>query len=85
MTMNFLSISTSLNDQADVIVEFDWFGEEPSWDTMEVWALLPTQLPEEKRLVKINDLLSDNDWVKIERDIYEREDDIRRQAEIYYC
>lgn len=82
--MNFLSISTPLNNQDNVIVEFDWFGEAPSWDTIEVWALLPTQVPEEKRFVKINDLLSDNDWVKIEKAIYEREDDIRQQAEIYY-
>ena len=84
--MNSLSLSMSLNE-GEVVVEFDWYGasddSEPDWETMEVWALLNTQVPSEKRWVKINDLIHEQDWVKIEREIYKREDDLRRQAEIY--
>lgn len=81
--MNLLSISMSLNE-GEVVVEFNWYGasedSEPDWETMEVWALLPIQTPEEKRWVKINDLIHEEDWIKIEREIYEREDEIRLQA-----
>lgn len=81
--MNSLSLSMSLNE-GEVVVEFNWYGasddSEPDWETMEVWALLNTQIPSEKRWVKINDLINEQDWLKIEREIYEREDEIRLQA-----
>jgi hypothetical protein len=87
--MNSLSLSMPLNE-GEVVVEFDWYGasddSEPDWETMEVWALLTTQVPaavagpHEKRWVKINDLIHEQDWLKIEKEIYQREDELRQQA-----
>jgi hypothetical protein len=81
--MNSLSLSMPFNE-GEVVVEFDWYGasedSEPDWETMEVWALLTTQVPAEKRWVKINDLIHEQDWLKIEKEIYQREDELRQQA-----
>lgn len=73
----------NLNDSI-VTVEFDWYGEEPDWDGMSVHALLPSaNTPEAKHWVKINDLISDDDWVKIETEIYFRENELKRQIKDY--
>lgn len=81
--MTRLSLDTFLND-CDVTVEFYWYGEEPDWESMDVFALLPSAVaPETKHLVKVNAVLSDDDWIKIEHVIYENEDKLKRQAEKY--
>lgn len=81
--MSDLSLSMVLNDE-DIVVEFNWYGasddSEPDWETMQVWALLRGEAPEGKHWVLVNSLISDADWVKIEREIYEREDELRLQA-----
>lgn len=69
-------------ENSEVTVEFYWYGESIDWASMAVYALLPSSLaPEGKRLVKINDLLSDEQWNKIETDIYLNEDKLRKQFE----
>ena len=71
-------------NNCDITVEFYWHGDEPDWEGMTVCATLPsTVVPEAKHFVKVNDLLSDSDWIKIEHKIYENEDKLKRQAEKY--
>lgn len=76
-------IYTNINNQA-VTVVFNWTGKDedggPDWDTMEVRALLPIA-PDKVRLwVIVNDLLSDDDWVEIEMEIYAQWKELERQA-----
>lgn len=77
-------INTNVNNQSVSII-FDWQGRdedgEPSWDTMEVHALLKTPKPSEASYwVIVNDLLSDDDWVHIETEIYAQWKELERQA-----
>lgn len=72
---------------ADVSLEFNWYTDEPDWDSMIVYALLPMaaapkvcNTEEIMKWVKVNDILSDDQWNTIERTIYENEDELRRQA-----
>lgn len=74
-----LTLDMHLGD-ADVSLEFNWYTDEPDWDSMSVYALLPKATPEGKAWVKVNDILSDDQWNTIERTIYENEDELRRQA-----
>ena len=74
-----LTLDMHLGD-ADVSLEFYWYTDEPDWDSMGVYALLPKATPEGKVWVKVNDILSDDQWNTIERTIYENEDELRRQA-----
>lgn len=81
--MNNLSLNTVVND-CPVTIKFDWYGEEPSWDTMEVIALLPSYtIPESKMWVRVNNLLSDKDWDEIETAIYENETELYQQRMDY--
>jgi hypothetical protein len=86
--MSQMVLNTTLND-ANVSIEFDWYGEEPDWESMEVFAWLPAWSVDKKRswprqmemsVVKINDVLSDHDWIKIEEQIYLNEDKLKREA-----
>lgn len=78
--MTMFALNLVVNN-APVTVEFDWYGEEPCWDTMTVCALLPAMVqPEAKHWVRINDVLSDDDWHRIETQIYERQDELYKQA-----
>ena len=81
-----LTLDMHLGD-ADVSLEFNWYTDEPDWDSMSVYALLPlaaslqaSETPEGMKWVKVNDILSDDQWNTIERNIYENEDELRRQA-----
>jgi hypothetical protein len=75
-----LTLAMHLGD-ADAQVEFNWYTDEPDWDSMSVYALLPLPpFPDHKKWVKVNDILSDDQWNTIERTIYENEDELRRQA-----
>jgi hypothetical protein len=80
-----LTLDMHLGD-ANVSLEFNWYTDEPDWDSMSVYALLPkaslkaSETPEGKAWVKVNDILSDDQWNTIERTIYENEDELRRQA-----
>ena len=75
-----LQLDIHLGD-ADVSLEFNWYTDEPDWDSMSVYALLPMgHTPEGKSWVVVNDILSDDQWNTIERTIYENEDELRRQA-----
>lgn len=75
-----LSWNMNIND-CPVTILFDWYGEEPDWDGMEVIALLPTPEPNKaKYWVTINDLLSDEDWNKIRDELFWNEDEFIRQA-----
>lgn len=80
--MTSLVHNMTLNDCA-ITIEFDWYGDdEPHWDTMVVSALLPSvDTPEAKYCVKINDVLSDGDWVKITQDLYWNEREIRTEKD----
>ena len=55
---------------ADVVLEFDVWEEDRSWyidfDTLEVWYLAPTNIPEERKWVNIVDCLSDEQLKDIE-------------------
>lgn len=76
-----LSLNMNIENTA-VTVLFDWCGEEPIWESMEVIALLPTPEPNKaKYWVTINDLLSEEQWKHIESEIYWNEDQLKRQAE----
>lgn len=77
--MSKMVLNTTLNN-ADVSIEFDWYGEEPDWESMEVYALLPAAIKPGKFLVKVTDVLSDHDWIKIEEKIYLNEDKLIREA-----
>ena len=77
--MSQMVLNTTLNN-ADVSIEFDWYGEEPDWESMEVYALLPAAVKPGKFIVKVNDVLSDHDWIKIEEQIYLNEDKLKREA-----
>ena len=77
-------INMSVNN-CSVSVSFDWTGQDedsgPCWDTMEVVALLSSPVsPEAKHWVIVNDLLSDDDWVAIEMEIYAQWKELERQA-----
>lgn len=75
-----LTLDMHLGD-ADVSLEFTWYTDEPDWDSMSVYALLPwADNVKESCWVKVNDILSDDQWNTIERIIYENEDELRRQA-----
>lgn len=75
-----LTLDMHLGD-ADAQVVFNWYTDEPDWDSMSVYALLPlAATPEGMKWVKVNDILSDDQWNTIERTIYENEDELRRQA-----
>lgn len=78
-----LQLDMALGD-ADVSLEFNWYTDEPDWDSMSVYALLPKATPDGMNMnmvwVKVNDILSDDQWHTIERTIYEHEDDLRSQA-----
>ncbi len=64
-----------------VTLEFNWYGEEPDWEGMTVMGLLPSAVaPEAKHWVKINDLLTDDDWSDITAEIYWNENEFKRQA-----
>ncbi len=57
-------------NNCEVSLEFDMTSDGPNWDTMKVIALLPGIVaPEAKHYVLVNDLLSDDDWTKIEYEI----------------
>jgi hypothetical protein len=74
-----LSLNMSINNCA-VTILFDWYGEEPDWEGMEVIALLPTPEPNKaKYWVTINDLLSNKDWDDIRGELYWNEDQIMKQ------
>lgn len=78
-------LDMTLENQA-VSVEFYWYGNdddsEPDWNTMEVIALLPSAgTLESKHLVKVTDLLNEDQWHKIEVEIYMNEDKLKRQAQ----
>lgn len=75
-----LHMTTQLSD-ATVELEFNWYTDEPDWDSMSVYAQLP--LADDIRdccWVKVNDLLSNQQWDIIEKAIYANEDELRRQA-----
>jgi hypothetical protein len=74
-----LSLNMNINNCA-VTILFDWYGEEPDWEGMEVIALLPTPEPNKaKYWVTINDLLSNKDWDDIRGELYWNEDQIMKQ------
>jgi hypothetical protein len=74
-----LSWNMSINNCA-VTILFDWYGEEPDWEGMEVIALLPTPEPNKaKYWITINDLLSNKDWDDIRGELYWNEDQIMKQ------
>lgn len=78
--MKQMSLDMNINNQA-VTVCFDWYGEEPDWENMEVLSILPCAVfPKMFYTVIINDLLSDDDWKKIEHEIYWNEDKLKQQA-----
>lgn len=63
-----------------VTILFDWYGDEPEWDSMEVIALLPTPEPNKaKYWVTINDVLSDKDWDDIRTELFWNIDELKRQ------
>ena len=77
-------INTSVNNQRVSII-FDWYGRDedggPDWETLEVHALLKTPKPSEASYwVIVNDLLSEDDWVYIETEIYAQWKELERQA-----
>ena len=77
-------INTNVNNQSVSII-FDWQGRDedggPNWETLEVHALLKTPKPSEASYwVIVNDLLSDDDWVGIEMEIYAQWKELERQA-----
>ena len=76
-------INTHVNNQSVSII-FDWQGRDedggPNWDTLEVHALLPTVPDKGRHWVLVNDLLSDDDWVYIETEIYAQWKELERQA-----
>lgn len=76
-------INTNVNNQSVSII-FDWQGRDedggPNWDTLEVHALLPTVPDKGRHWVLVNDLLSDDDWVYIETEIYAQWKELERQA-----
>lgn len=74
-----LSWSMNINNCA-VTILFNWWGDEPDWDGMEVIALLPTPEPNKaKYWVTINDVLSDKDWDDIRDELFWNEDKLMRQ------
>lgn len=74
-----LSWDMNINNCA-VTILFNWWGDEPDWEGMEVIALLPAPEPlEAKYWVTINDLLSDSDWDKIRDELFWNEDELMRQ------
>jgi len=76
-----LSLNMVINDCPTTIL-FNWYGEEPDWESMEVIALLPTPEPlEAKYWVKINDVLGDKEWMDIRAEIFWNQDDLMRQRD----
>lgn len=74
-----LTWDMNINNCAVTII-FNWNGDEPDWEGMEVIALLPTPEPNKaKYWVTINDLLSDEDWKNIECELFWNEDELMRQ------
>lgn len=80
-----LTVDLTIGD-CPVTVWFEWTGKDedggPNWETMSVEAFLPGVLynDREYRWVRINDLLSDEQWVKIEHAIHDNWKDLERQA-----
>lgn len=78
--MSTLSLNMNMNNQA-VTVLFNWYGEEPDWEGMKVIAWLPSAFDLNVKFhVDIADVISDDDWKKIEHEIYWNEDKLKRQA-----
>ena len=83
-----LCLNLKLNNH-DVSVIFDWSGRDedsgPNWETLEVHALLPV-IPQpakespKRHWVIVNELISDDDWVYIEMEIYAQRKELERQA-----
>ena len=76
-----LSLNMVINDCPATIL-FNWYGEEPDWNTMEVIALLPVPEPNKaKYWVTINDVLGDKEWNDIRTEIFWNQDDLMRQRD----
>lgn len=81
-----MTFTVNLNiEDCPVTVEFEWTGQDedggPNWETMQVLAFLPNVgASGGSYWVRINDLLSDEQWVKIEHAIQDNWKDIQRQA-----
>ena len=81
-----MTLTVDLNiENCPVTVEFEWTGRDedagPNWETMQVLAFLPNVGASGGFYwVRINDLLSDEQWVKIEHAIYDNWKDIQEQA-----
>ena len=79
-------LTVDLNiENCPVTVEFEWVGRDedggPNWETMEVLAYLPNVGSSGGSYwIRINDLLSEDDWVKIETEIYSQWKELERQA-----
>lgn len=74
-----LSVDMNINNCA-VTVLFNWDGEEPDWEGMEVIALLPVPEPNKaKYWVTINDVLGDKEWDDIRTEIYWNQSDLMHQ------
>lgn len=72
-------------ENCPVTVEFEWVGRDedggPNWETMEVLAFLPNAGPSGGHYwIRINDLLSDAQWAKIEHAIHDNWKDLQQQA-----
>ena len=79
--MRTLSLNMNLRE-CSITVQFNWYGEEPDWDTMVVSALLPsTVAPEAMYWVEINELLSEQDWYEIETEIYLNQSKLKQQVQ----
>lgn len=80
-----MTLTVDLNiENCPVTVEFEWTGRDedagPNWETMQVLAFLPNVGSSGGFYwVRINDLLSDEQWVKIEHAIYDNWKDLERQ------
>ncbi len=85
-----MTLTVDLNiENCPVTVEFEWTGRDedsgPNWETLEVHALLPVIPQPDKESPKrhwviVNELISDDDWVYIEMEIYARWKELERQA-----
>ena len=81
-----MTFTVNLNiEDCPVTVDFEWTGRDedagPNWETMLVLAFLPNVgASGGSYWVRINDLLSDDDWVHIETEIYAQWKELERQA-----
>lgn len=80
-----MTFTIDLNiEDCPVTVEFEWTGQDedagPNWETMQVLAFLSNVgASGGSYWVRINDLLSDEQWVKIEHAIHDNWKDLERQ------